>query len=129
MTPAETLKREQAKAKRESLELALLQQIRAARVSEPARQFAFCPGRRWRADFAWQDMDRDFNVVPRLLVEVDGGTWSGGRHTRGAGYESDCEKLNEAALLGWRVLRVTGAHIKSGQAIAWIKRAIDPPAA
>jgi hypothetical protein len=124
MTPAEVLKREQAKAKRESLELALLQQIRASKLMEPTLQHRFHPTRQWRFDIAWFS-----NKPGGIAVEVDGGTWSGGRHTRGAGFEADCEKLNEAALLGWRVLRVTGAHIKSGQAIAWIKKVIDPPSA
>jgi len=39
-----------------------------------------------------------------LAVEVDGGTWTGGRHTRGAGFEADCEKLNAAVIAGFRVL-------------------------
>ncbi len=123
MTPAETLKREQAKAKRESLELALLQQIRAAKLPEPERQALFHPTRKWRADFAFRNLGSRLYGMG-YLVEVDGGTWNGGRHTRGAGYEADCDKLNEAMLQGWRVLRVTGAHIKSGQAIEWIKRAL-----
>lgn len=124
VTPAETLKREQAKAARERLELALLQQIRAARIDEPSRQYKFHAKRRWAFDFAWTDLDPHFNAIPGVAVEVDGGTWSGGRHTRGAGYEKDCEKLNEAVCLGWRVIRVTGAHIKSGKAIEWIQRAL-----
>ena len=60
--------------------------------------------RDWRFDFAWPDN--------RLAVEIDGGTWMskhGGksRHTTGTGYEGDCEKLNAAAILGWKVLRYT----------------------
>jgi hypothetical protein len=55
---------------------------------------------------------------------VDGGVHSGGRHTRGAGFEVDCEKLNEAVLLGYRVLRVTTKHVESGDALEWIERAL-----
>ena len=40
----------------------------------------------------------------KVAVEVHGGTWVGGRHTRGAGFEKDREKMNEAHLLGWLVL-------------------------
>jgi very-short-patch-repair endonuclease len=52
--------------------------------------------------------DYRFDVAfPRvkLAVEIDGGVFSGGRHSRGAGYREDTYKLNLAALLGWTVLR------------------------
>lgn len=113
-TPAEVLKREQAKAKREALEMAMLQQIRAVGLEHALnRQFIFHPRRKWAFDFAFQH--------ERVALEVDGGTFKGGRHTTGLGFEADCEKLNEAAVLGWKVLRVTARHIKSGAAIGWVQ--------
>jgi len=56
-------------------------------------------GRRWRFDFA--------HPGTRIAIEVEGGTWTGGRHTRGSGYAKDCEKYNEAQLNGWTVFRLT----------------------
>jgi hypothetical protein len=56
-------------------------------------------GRNWRMDFAWPG--------PMIAVEFEGGTYTGGRHTRGAGFEKDLEKYNTALILGWRVLKVT----------------------
>lgn len=91
-------------------------QMNAAGLPAPLTEYRFDPKRRWRADFAWPDL--------MLLVEVEGGAWTNGRHTRGSGFIADCEKYNEAALGGWRVLRVTGDHIKSGEALAWIARAL-----
>lgn len=98
------------------LEETLAMYMRAVGIPEPLREYRFDPKRRWRADFAWPEL--------MLLVEVEGGQWTNGRHTRGAGFEADCEKYNEAALFGWRVLRVTSTHIKTGEALAWIVRAL-----
>jgi len=41
-----------------------------------------------------------------IAVEIEGGVWTGGRHTRGAGFRQDMEKYNEATAMGWRVFRV-----------------------
>ncbi len=88
-------------------------QLRAAGV-QFEREHKFHPTRRWRFDFALPEH--------RIGVEVEGGTWNGGRHTRGSGYEKDCEKYAEALCLGWRVLRVTGKQVKSGDAALWLFR-------
>lgn len=62
----------------------------------PVRQFAAIPGRKFRFDFAWP--------VKRLLVEIQGGIWTQGGHSRGAGMKRDHEKANMAAALGYRVM-------------------------
>lgn len=64
-------------------------------------EFKFHPTRKWRADFSLPGA--------MILIEIDGGVFSGGRHTRGAGFIKDQEKLNAAARLGYRVLRYTPA--------------------
>ena len=99
------------------LEALLALQIRAAKLPEPKREFAFCPTRRWRSDFGWPDR--------MLLVEVEGGIWADGRHSRGKGMEADMEKYNTAALDGWRVLRVSGGMIKRGEALRMIEKALS----
>ena len=65
----------------------------------PEREYKFHPERKWRFDFAWPEK--------MIAIECEGGIWSGGRHTRGIGFINDCEKYNEATILGWRILRVT----------------------
>jgi hypothetical protein len=47
-----------------------------------------------------------------------------GRHVRGRGYEADCEKYSEAALRGWRVLRVTNGMVRDERALALLERAL-----
>ena len=96
-----------------ALERTLLFQVQAARLEVPVCQLRFAPPRRYRFDLAWP--------ARKLACEINGGVWTQGRHTRGAGAESDAEKLTLAALAGWRVLVVTGRHIKSGQALNWIE--------
>lgn len=79
-------------------------------VPEPVREYRFLPTRRFRFDFSWPDV--------LLAVEVDGGTWRGlGRHSRGPGYERDCEKHNLANLAGWTLLRYTSSMVRDGRAI------------
>ena len=69
----------------------------------PEQQYRFHPVRRWRFDYAWPDRF--------LAVEVDGGQWSprGGRHNT----DRDREKLNEAAKMGWRVLRYSATMLNA----------------
>ena len=98
------------------LELELLAHITYAELPPPEREYPFAPPRKFRADFAWPDR--------RLLVEVEGGTWTRGRHTRPEGYAKDCEKYNTAALCGWRVLRFTGGMVSDGSALATIEEAL-----
>jgi very-short-patch-repair endonuclease len=102
------------------LVLILLNRLERAGVPLPILELRFHPARKWRFDCAW--------VPQRVAVEVDGGTYTAGRHTRGAGFAADCEKLNTATLLGWRVLRFTRAMIESGEAVTMIARALDETA-
>lgn len=86
--------------------------VRAAELPEPETEVKFHESRRWRFDFAWPDA--------MVAVEIEGGTWSRGRHTRGSGFIADCDKYNAAAVLGWRVLRFTGEHLNDPDAVVAI---------
>jgi hypothetical protein len=68
-------------------------------LPRPDREWKFDAKRRWRFDYAWPQQ--------MIALEVEGGVWTGGRHTRGSGFVRDMEKYNRAAVLGWRLLRVT----------------------
>lgn len=79
--------------------------------ADTTREHRFHPTRRWRFDFAWPSQ--------KLGVEIDGR----GRHQTVAGVRADCEKMNEAIRLGWRVLRFPACDLK--KADDWAATVID----
>lgn len=95
------------------LEEKLDAQLQEVGLPPYVRQFHFAPGRRYASDFAWPDY--------RLIVEVEGGTFNGGRHVTGAGFHNDCMKYALAFLEGYWVLRVDAAMVKDGTARAYIR--------
>lgn len=109
--------REVKRAARTRLEDTFAFQLRAMHLGGEGpegwqREYVFAPPRKWRFDFAFVD---------RLLaVEIEGGTWTGGRHTRGAGFENDCEKYAEAILRGWRVFRFTADMVTDWRGIKYV---------
>lgn len=92
------------------------QQCRLAGLPIPAKEWRFHSLRRWRFDWAF------IGTQDRLAVEVEGGAFVAGRHTRGAGFQKDLEKYAEALCLGWRVLRVTPRQIENGEALRLVDR-------
>jgi very-short-patch-repair endonuclease len=91
--------------------------IHAAELGlKPATEHRFAPPRRWRFDVAFPDR--------KLAVEIEGGVWTGGRHTRPGGFLKDAEKYNRAAILGWRLLRFTPQQVLDGTARAAIAEAV-----
>lgn len=73
--------------------------LTAADLPMPVAEYRFDPSRRWRFDYAWE--------ATKVALEVEGGVWSGGRHTRGSGFVKDMTKYNRATVMGWRVVRCT----------------------
>jgi very-short-patch-repair endonuclease len=90
--------------------------IKWEKLPVPSREYTFASPRRWRFDFAWWQH--------KVAVEVEGGSWIAGRHTRGSSFEKDCEKYNAANLKGWNVYRVTPRMVEDGRAIALIRQAL-----
>lgn len=97
----------------------LAAQLRAANHHGWVRELRFHPTRKWRFDLAQPGI--------LLAVEVEGGVFVAGRHTRGKSFEADCEKYAEALILGWDVLRVTPDQVRRGEALSWIERAMEAP--
>ena len=68
-------------------------------------EYKFHPTRRWLFDYAI--------IEHKIAIECEGGVWTRGRHTRGAGFIGDMEKYNTATLMGWKVLRVVPEDLLS----------------
>lgn len=84
------------------------------------REYRFlAPDELWKFDFAW----------PKQMVgiEIEGGIYAGGRHTRGKGFENDCTKYNTAAVEGWIILRFGPNHVRReiAETLDIVKKALN----
>lgn len=84
---------------------------------EVVREFRFHPTRKWRYDYA----------IPqhKIAIEVEGGVWTEGRHIRPKGFVEDMDKYNAAAVMGWRVLRITPNTLLNTATLEMIRQAIN----
>lgn len=73
----------------------ILQLWRAAGLPVATAEYRFHETRKWRFDWSWPEF--------MVALEVQGGIWTRGRHTRGAALVKEWEKLNAAAAAGWVV--------------------------
>src|SRR5260370_30891857 len=80
------------------------------------REFQFDLNRKWRADFF---------INPNLLIEVEGGIWSFGRHTRGQGFLNDLEKYNRSVELGFCLLRYCTQDVLELKCLPQIRRVLE----
>ena len=74
-------------------------------------EYRFHPTRKWRFDLALPKL--------KIALEVEG---LNGRHQYTGGFLKDMEKYNEAAILGWVVVRVTHREMRSGDALVLLER-------
>lgn len=90
--------------------------LEAAGIERPVCEHHFHPTREWRFDLAW--------IEQKVAVETQGGIWVSGAHVMPLGYVNDCEKLNEAQMLGWTVLWIIPNWWDSGKALTTIRKAL-----
>lgn len=103
-----------------ALSIAFFAALRANGLRYPEVEYRFAKplGRLWRFDYAWPDHD--------VALEVEGGVWTRGRHTRGQGFIDDIEKYNAATVNGWRVVRCVPSDLCSLSTIAMLKQLLNP---
>ena len=82
------------------------------------REFFFHPSRKWRSDWRVRDT--------HVLVEFEGGLFKkrAAGHSSVTGILRDIEKYNEAALAAWIVIRIAPNHVRNGEALKWVERAV-----
>ena len=83
---------------------------------ECVKEFKFHPVRKWRFDYAIPEH--------KIALEVEGGVWTGGRHTSSVGFMKDMEKYNTATLMGWRVFRTMPDELYRLKTLNLLKTAI-----
>lgn len=88
--------------------------LRDAGISGFERNVTFIPGRKFRADFWFEDL--------RLALEVDGGVFKRGPtgHTTGVGYHSDRVRDQLALASGIVTVRFTTPQIRNGEAVKYV---------
>lgn len=81
--------------------------IAALGIEKPVKEFRFHPKRRWKFDYAWPKK--------KIALEYEGLFSVKSRHITIKGYSDDCEKYSVAAIMGWKVIRLTPVllHIRS----------------
>lgn len=80
---------------------------------ECIKEYKFHPTRKWRFDYAIPEH--------KIALEVEGGVWTGGRHTSPKGFLGDMEKYNTATIMGWRLLRTTPDRLCSNETMQMVR--------
>ena len=88
-------------------------------LPRPKPEYEFHHERNWRLDYCWPDA----HIM--LALEIEGGAWTNGRHTRGSGFLNDMEKYNALACCGYRLIRVTPDKLLSRETLDLIREAIN----
>ena len=96
-----------APPKESEIERRFAQQIRAANLPEPEREYYHITGRDFRLDFAWPAI--------KLGVEVQGMA-----HRIKGKFHADMEKRILAQMNGWLVMEISGDMVRHDTAIGWL---------
>lgn len=104
------------KKKMSRLEFTFLEQMKSLKVipiDELKRETVLPDG--------YADWSHDFAIpAKKILIELEGGTWTGGSHVRGMRFESDAVKYNECQARGWRIFRFTGDMVNDARAAFYV---------
>jgi hypothetical protein len=91
---------------------------KASGLPMPVTEFKFHETRKWRWDYAFPE--------EKIAIEVDGGLFVRGAHVRGARILLTHEKLNAAAVLGWRVVYRVPNNLCTDDTLEMLKNLLSP---
>jgi hypothetical protein len=94
----------------------LLGIFEVAGIPAPTFEYRFHPDRKWKFDLCWVDH--------KLALEVEGGVWVQGRHSRPSGFVKDMEKYNAAAVLGFRIVRCQPSELVATKTVTMLLKAL-----
>jgi len=86
----------------------MLEQLKDGINEAIALEHKFHPDRKFRFDLAL--------LRSKIGIEIHGGIFTQGRHTRGTGFKNDRDKMNEAQGLGWKVFEFIAEDVENGKA-------------
>lgn len=98
----------------------LVHHMKARNLPAPTAEFKFHPEHKWKFDWAYPDWKLAVEKEGIVYPKEKGDHRLSGRHVSFSGFKKDIEKYATAFALGWNVLRVLPAQIRSGQAAAWL---------
>lgn len=87
-----------------------------AGIEIPVAEYRFHKTRKWRFDYAWP--------AYKVALEIEGGVYTRGRHTRPSGFLGDMEKYNAAAVAGWTVIRCTPDGFTTATTLAMLQEVL-----
>jgi hypothetical protein len=87
-----------------------------AGLPRPELEFYFHPTRKWRFDLAF--------VREKIAVEIQGGAFIQGAHNSPMSFVKEQEKMNSAAVMGWRIIYRTPSNFLSNETADLIRRAM-----
>jgi hypothetical protein len=88
---------------------------------EFVEEFQFHRTRRWLLDFFFK---YGHPVKKSYAIEIEGGIYTQGRHTRGKGFQEDIWKYNEATAMGITLFRFSTQDVMQGRAKDFIREHI-----
>ena len=100
----------------DDISMILARDLPALKCAAVVREFRFHLKRKWRFDWALPEV--------KVGIEIQGGAFIHGRHTRGKGFFGGMEKLNAATADGWKVFCFSPQQIRNGQAMNLLRKAI-----
>jgi len=97
--------------------IAFIQEIQRRFDTHVVEEYKFHPKRKWRIDFYLPEFG--------LAIELEGGIFTQGRHTRGSGFMADIKKYNEITAAGLSLIRVTYSTLNKNSTFDLIGRCIN----